>query len=133
MYDIVLRELSVLKKRLEGFIEGREKQNIVNWAAGEGYGKENKKPSSTLEKDLREKPTYVGEENAALLFAFKCTPLTPVVTEFVVGFQMSVMRCIIGMGRQGAIDVPPLSPVARTRISDIRLYDTGFSCFAIST
>ena len=109
MYGIVLRELAVLKKRLEGCMEGREKQGIVSWAVSEVCEKENKKPSSTQAGDLREKPTDLKEENAALLFTFKSTPLTPTVTEFVVGFQMSVMRCIIGMGRQRAIDVLPFS------------------------
>lgn len=110
MYDIVLRELAVLKKRLEGFIEGRGKQDIVSWAVDEVLEKGNKKPSPTLARDLREKSTDMKEENVALLFAFKSTPPTPVVTEFVVGFQMSVMRCIIGMERRRAIDVSPLSP-----------------------
>lgn len=103
IYDIALRELIVLKKRIDAFISGDWKVGIEDWLPGE-VEKENKKPT-TAAKGVRAKPIESRDDSIASLLTFKSIPSTTAIMGLVTGFQMSVMRCIIGMGKPGAAEV----------------------------
>lgn len=105
LYDIALRELRVLKRRLEESFESGEKTGIESWIVYEKDEKANKKPKSIESKNERSKAAEAKEESMASLLAFKKLPQEASVIELVMGFQMSVMRCMLGVGMQGAIEV----------------------------
>lgn len=103
MYDVAVRELVGLKKRLEGVIEGG-KAGIESRIPGRV---ENKKPMTApaAAKCIRGKNIDAKEESIASLLVFNNIPPITTIRELVVGFQMSVMRCIIGMGKHGSLEV----------------------------
>jgi len=105
IYDIALRELVVLKKRIDVLISGDWKAGIEGWLPGEAGGEENKKPTTTAAKGIRTKHIESRDDNIASLLTFKTIPQTTAIIDLVAGFQMSVMRCIIGMGKPGAAEV----------------------------
>ncbi|RPB27727.1 hypothetical protein L211DRAFT_834580 [Terfezia boudieri ATCC MYA-4762] len=102
LYDIALRELVLLKKRIDALISGGGKAGIEGLLPGEAGEKENKKP--TIAKGVRTKPTESRDDSIASLLTFKSIPPTITIMDLVAGFQMSVMRCIIGMGKPGAAE-----------------------------
>lgn len=110
LYDLALRELAALKRRLEAFTDddGR-KTGIGGWLLDEAEGKENKRPiSKPATNGVRTKTgdhMKNSEENIAWLLTFKSIPPTIAVLELTIGFQFSVIRCIAGVGKQDALEV----------------------------
>ncbi|KAF8471804.1 peptidase family C50-domain-containing protein [Kalaharituber pfeilii] len=103
MYDIALRELTVLKKRVEGFIAAEPRTGIESLVTIETGEKENQKPV-TATKGGQGKSLNLKEEGLASMLIFKTIPQSPAAVELVVGLQMSIIRCIVGMGKQVAIE-----------------------------
>lgn len=105
IYDIAVRELVVLKKRIDAFISGGGKAGIASWLPGEVGEKENIKSTVAAAKGARAKPTESRDDSLASLLTFKIIPPATAIMDLVASFQMSVMRCIIGIGKLGATEV----------------------------
>ncbi|KAI5808785.1 peptidase family C50-domain-containing protein [Peziza echinospora] len=99
LYNLASKELKVLKKRLDAFIEGSSE-------GGDAEGPDKKKATVN-----RTKAGENDDADLASLLIFKNMIQTVAVMDLVVAFQLSVLRCVIGMNKPNIIEalIPALT------------------------
>ena len=92
------KELRSLRQRLGALVD---RSGVDGWLVDKEAQKQTSSHNITTGKEM------VGNDNTVLagLLVFKQVPATAAALELIIGFQSSVVRCVVGMSKPSAIEV----------------------------